>query len=64
MTTNAETRAQLEKQLAITRAMLDEYVRMADTLEFCPAWLSTMGQMDCRLEIFILERDLAKLGNS
>lgn len=43
--------------------MLDEYVRMADAdHRFQPAWLTTMGQCDCKLEIALIEAQLAKLG--
>lgn len=66
MATTEETRKRLELQLARTYRMLFHYETLADDLAHPPAWLCTIGQLDCqldcRLEIALLEADIAKVG--
>ena len=50
-----------EVLLARAYRMLFRYECEADEMASCPAWLSTLGQMDCRIEIELLETEIAKL---
>ncbi len=61
MSQPVKSRAQIEQELLWTRCMLTDYETMADELPFPLAWLSTMGQNDCRLEIERIEKELREL---